>query len=191
MCYCKKICKGEFNMLRPDWTFVPKTREPIIKGNFCYVLINDGSVSVCDAVDYVLIPKTKYSKDHGYARTKLGRLHRFLNPEWKMTDHRDGNKLNNCRYNLRECNTSQNGANKKKSKGTSSYKGVSWNKRNKKWEVSIEFEGVKTHLGKYDNEITAAKTYDTKAIELFGEFARPNFIENQGHQEFGVLYSCL
>jgi hypothetical protein len=108
-----------------------------------------------------------------------------------MTDHRDGNKLNNCRYNLRECNTSQNAANKKKLDGaTSKYKGVSWNKRAGKWEVSIIARGAKYYLGKYDNEIDAAKAYDKKAIELFGEFARPNFI-NKGYQETGALYSCV
>ena len=165
-------------MLKPDWAFVPETREPIINGAFCYVLLKGGSVSVCDAKDIEILPNLMFQKKRGYACTSVGskRMHQWLNPNWKMTDHRDGNKLNNCRYNLRECNTSQNGANKKKSSGTSSiYKGVCWNKKKKKWESCIERLSVKYHLGIFDDELVAAKAYDIKAIELFGEFARPNF----------------
>ena len=192
-----KTARGNLIMLKPDFTFLPETREPIIKGNFCYILLSDGSVSVCDAGDIELLSKGKFSKDtHGYVRNQQGRLHRLLNPTWIQTDHKNEDKLNNCRYNLRECNNSENAANRSKFGGksgetSSKYKGVSWNKNNNKWAVSIIARRVKHNLGQHDNEINAAKAYDKKAIELFGEFARPNFIDNMGHQEAGVLYSCV
>lgn len=167
-------------MIKPDLTFKPETREHTINGDYCYTLLNDGTISVCDAQDVGLLPKKKFHKDHGYARTSDEKrsIHQFLNPDWKMTDHIDGNKLNNCRYNLRQCNNSQNGANRKKASGTTSiYKGVSWNKRDGKWEVCIEARKIRYHMGKYENEMIAAKAYDKRAIELFGEFAKTNFIE--------------
>lgn len=58
---------------------------------------------------------------------------------------------------------------------TSKFKGVSWNKRRLKWGTSI-YKNGKTHfLGYFNNEEEAAKTYDAKARELYGESAYQNF----------------
>ena len=64
-----------------------------------------------------------------------------------------------------------------KKTGTSEYKGVYWDKsgkRKKRWAVEIKKEGKKYCLGRYKNEIAAAKAYDQKARELFGDFAYLN-----------------
>lgn len=92
-------------------------------------------------------------------------------------DHRDGNGLNNQRYNLREATSQQNSFNiTKRSKTTSSaYKGVCWNRQNKQWQSYIYFN-KKIHLGYFEDEIDAAIAYNNKAIELFGEFAKLNII---------------
>ena len=58
---------------------------------------------------------------------------------------------------------------------TSKYKGVSWFKQTQKWRVEIKYQGKSTHLGYFDDEITAALVYDAKAYELRGEKARLNF----------------
>jgi hypothetical protein len=44
------------------------------------------------------------------------------------------------------------------------------------------YRGERFNLGAYDNEIEAARAYDRKAIELFGEFAYLNFPEEHGRQ---------
>lgn len=92
-------------------------------------------------------------------------------------DHINGNSLDNRKCNLRTCNRSQNNMNMEKTRGISKYKGVSWNKKSKKWEAYIQIFGKHKYLGSFDNEIKAARTYDNAAKEYFKEFARLNFSE--------------
>lgn len=58
---------------------------------------------------------------------------------------------------------------------SSSFRGVYYRQDIKKWSVSIYSKGKTYRLGCYDNEITAAKIYDEKAKELFGDKAKLNF----------------
>lgn len=69
---------------------------------------------------------------------------------------------------------SQNGANQIPKKKTSKYKGVCWYKAGNKWVAYIRKNNKKQHLGYHDLEVDAAKAYDKKAKELFGEFALVN-----------------
>lgn len=97
----------------------------------------------------------------------------------QLIDHKDGDGLNNTRANLRIATPSNNNQNSKPQKGGSSaYKGVSWFKRYKKWQVIITVNGRNKSLGYFIHEIEAAKAYDEAAIREFGEFARPNFPES-------------
>lgn len=89
-------------------------------------------------------------------------------------DHRDGNGLNNQRYNLREATSAQNQANRG-SFGKSKYKGV-FKMNNRPGYISkISNNRKNKHLGYFRSEIEAAKAYDKVAHELYGEFARLNF----------------
>ncbi len=91
-------------------------------------------------------------------------------------DHINHNTLDNRRSNLRICTRSQNQMNRKPSQNTSSkYKGVTWDKKAKKWKVHIVIIGKLKHLGYFHNEIFAAGVYDKAAIREFGEFAHLNF----------------
>ena len=93
-------------------------------------------------------------------------------------DHEDRNKLNCKRDNLRICNRSLNMANTElRSNNITGYKGVSWNKKARKYYVFIRINGKKTYLGCFDNELEAAKQYDKYALRYFGEFAYLNFKE--------------
>ena len=55
------------------------------------------------------------------------------------------------------------------SNSTSGFKGVSNCKG--KWQAHIKLNGKKINLGTYVHKEVAARAYDKKAMELFGEFA--------------------
>jgi hypothetical protein len=93
-------------------------------------------------------------------------------PEGVEVDHRDGDGLNNRRYNLRVCTHAQNGANQRIPKNnTSGFKGVYRQKDCSGWLAQIRG----TYLGLYDSAEEAARAYDTAAVRTFGEFASLNF----------------
>lgn len=101
-------------------------------------------------------------------------MHHFILGRVTRTDHRDGDGLNNTRFNLRPCSQSENLANKRKGSGTSRFKGVSWNKMTRKWAAAIWKDNVEHKLGHFPAEADAATAYNFKAYELYGEFARMN-----------------
>jgi hypothetical protein len=98
----------------------------------------------------------------------------------KIVDHKDGNGLNNQKNNLRLCSYSQNSQNSKRpSHNTSGYKGACWSKGSNKWQAYIKLNGKCIHLGYFTCLLKAARAYDLKAKELFGNFARLNFPESK------------
>jgi len=107
-------------------------------------------------------------------------MHRLISnaPRDKQVDHISHATLDNRKQNLRICTQAQNQHNTKLRKNTSSkYKGVSWCKINKKWLTQIRINTRGVYLGSFKSEIQAARAYDRKARELFGEFALLNFKE--------------
>lgn len=115
---------------------------------------------------------------YGYIK-KLGqvRLHRYVTNALpgEEVDHKDGNKLNNTKENLRRCTKAQNMCNSVKySTNKSGYKGVSFHKRSGKWQSTIMKNQKKIYIGLFDTPQEAAQAYDNKAKELFGEFAKTN-----------------
>jgi hypothetical protein len=103
----------------------------------------------------------------------MGRRRGFL------TDHINGNGLDNRRSNLRWATCAQNQANKRHQRNARSpYKGA-WppSSNHPKWRAAITHAGVRYFLGVFDSAEGAARAYDSKAKELFGEFAKLNFPE--------------
>jgi len=91
----------------------------------------------------------------------------------ELVDHRNGDSLDNRRSNLRLATHAQNSQNKKRERrNTSGYKGVTWNKKSKRWQSSIKSGGKSIYLGLFVDPLEAHNAYREKAIELFGEFAR-------------------
>jgi hypothetical protein len=61
------------------------------------------------------------------------------------------------------------------SKGSSTYKGVSWSERSSKWRAQIWHGGRVHHLGFFEVETDAAEAFDVKAREFRGARAVTNF----------------
>jgi len=90
---------------------------------------------------------------------------------------------NNCGYSPENCRWvtgKQNSANTRKSRnGTSKYKGVCWNARDRRWLAKLSNDGKSKHLGNHKTALAAAIAYDNAAYEIRGEFALLNFPERK------------
>jgi hypothetical protein len=155
------------------------------------ILLTKGKIALVDDDMFDYLNQWKwYAKNSGenwYAKRSVwanGKkhnisMHRLLmnisDPKIQI-DHKDGDGLNNQKSNLRFCTRSQNYMNKKSQvHKTSIYKGIYYHKASKKYIAKVGYNKNQIYLGYFKNELDAAKAYDIKALELFGEFARPNF----------------
>lgn len=99
----------------------------------------------------------------------------IITPEQSI-DHINGNTLDNRICNLRIASRTVQNHNKRKRQGCiSDFLGVSFAKRKQKWTSTITYERKVHCLGLYSEEEEAAKAYDRKALELYGEHAQTNF----------------
>ena len=149
-----------------------------------YISLGEGKSAMVDAADFEWLNRYKWRTtggSGGYARSTIGgknvAMHRLIMnaSPGLVVDHINGNIWDNRRHNLRVCTVAQNARNRRSLRGTSRFKGVSWNARCHKWRAAIYCMGKKIRLGDFENEIEAARAYDRKAKELFGQFAYLNF----------------
>ena len=180
-----------------------KMKDPndyIIEGNItkigCYGLKGEfKGYAVIDTVDIEKCKPYKWCMPDsykGYVVAKLlndssgvnVRLHNVImgitvSNDFKV-DHISRKRFDNRKENLRICNHSENLCNKSEQQNnTSGYKGVGWQKTQGYWSSKIQKDGIKYHLGFFDDPIEAAKAYNKKALELHGEFAYQNPIESE------------
>lgn len=144
--------------------------------------------AIIDEEDYNRVVGYKFCFTGGYAAARIKgtskriKLHRLIMnaPNGVDVDHKNGNKLDCRKENLRLATDSQNHANskiqRKRAHIQSRYKGVSWrNRRGGVWTAGIKVNYKTIYLGQYLTEEDAARAYDRAARDYFGEFARTNF----------------
>lgn|SRR5699024_5424629 len=116
-------------------------------------------------------------KDRDKGKPSVIFMHRFiLNHDGSEdVDHINNDRLDNRRENLRICERSDNLRNQQKSQNSSSkYKGVCWQRRDKKWQAYIMYNGKNKYLGYFDSEQEAAQAYNESALKYHGEYALLN-----------------
>lgn len=143
-----------------------------------------GNKFLIDFEDYEKVSvHTWYLDSKGYFASKnVGRLHRFLMnaPDGKEVDHINRDKTDNRKENLRIVGRSENSQNrnKHKNKTVCHYKGVYINKKTNKY-YAVVIKNRKCHYSKmFDTEKDAALAYNKIAIDLYGENAFQNVIQN-------------
>lgn len=149
--------------------------------------LTQGKFALVDDEDFDRVNQYKWRYDNGYAvrtthgshkmRKKISMHHFIMNTlECIETDHRDLNRSNNQKYNLRTCTTSQNQANRKLlPTNTSGFKGVKIRKEGY-IQGYIRVRGKLIYTGSFKNVIDAATAYNEVAKKYFGEFAQLNII---------------
>lgn len=108
-----------------------------------------------------------------YLRATSGRreyFHRVVCPEGEVTDHRNGDTLDDRRENLRPATRAENARNcRPRRDGSVPYRGV--RRSGARYRADIAAGGVRRFLGTFPTAELAAAAYAGAAAELHGEFS--------------------
>lgn len=136
--------------------------------------VNRGSAKIGDAVG-------SPDKD-GYIKVRIdGKMYRAGRLTWfyhhgiwpeNLIDHINGIRNDDSIENLREATYQENMFNRKSCGKYSPYKGVSWHKRDKKWQASYQLNGRRIFIGSYNTEQEAREAYQKVTKSLHKEFYR-------------------
>ncbi len=166
-----------------------KPRKPLrpirVEGETAYVELTQGLEAQIDASDIDLVSGKNWyalrNRNVVYAATSVslggGRdatiyMHKVLSG-FALTDHADGNGLNNRRANLRDATPSDNAKNRRRqANNTSGFKGVAFHKRIGLWQARIGTNRKRVHLGYYATPEEAHAHYLAASKDIHGQFAR-------------------
>jgi hypothetical protein len=150
-------------------------------GNFYTTLVDDDIYNFINNNECRINLKTDKNNNKCYAsinyKGKKRGLHIFIygnkdinykSPKGYIIDHINGDELDNRIENLRETTRKKNGQNRE---SKNKYKGVYWDKRDKKWYSKYS----NTYLGFFETQEKAARKYDEYLIVYSDYGDRLNF----------------
>lgn len=150
------------------------------------IFLSQGKITLVDDQDYPELSKHRWyaeeRKDIGtfYAMRNTPRIngkhgtirmHRQIFPGHHKVDHKDHDGLNNQRHNLRPCNNSQNGMNRRGPQviSSSGLRGVGMTRAGN-WRARIKVGYKEVCLGTFGSKEQAAAEYAKANRMYFGEF---------------------
>lgn len=135
-----------------------------------------------DLEDYDLIKNYCWliNTQTGYVCTRNRKhqlkLHKLLFP-YDIIDHKNHNKADNRKENLRIVTSSKNSMNRKISKNNSSgVTGVCWHKKSQRWVARITVDNHRIELGSFSNFEDAVKARKEAEEKYFGEYSYDNSV---------------
>jgi hypothetical protein len=118
--------------------------------------------------------------DHSSASSRTVRMHRvilerLLGRQPGEVSHKNRDRLDNRRSNLREATASERAqAGTKHTATTSRFRGVSFSRSKGKWVARISVQSRRIYLGAFRNEEDAALAYNQAALRYYGKDAGLN-----------------
>ena len=159
--------------------------------NYRLIPLTNNMSAIVDLIDYEELSKFKWHARkcdslwyacgmHKNKDNSTVYMHRYINktPKGFVTDHINGNTLDNRRSNLRSVNRQQNSINRgKASNNTSGYVGVTWDKYTRKWIAQIMFGQKHIYLGRYFDINDAIMARQSAERKYFGEYLRGDAVK--------------
>lgn len=178
-----KSC-GCYNAERRHVQKNTKSIQWIVEEEITRGITNSGKEFIIDTDDFEKVKNyCWYISSQGYVcansrngNSKRLNIHRIVMDAKKgdLVDHKNWNKLDNRKSNLRLASKSQNNTNiKLKSNNTTGYPGITMNKSGS-YVVRISQNGTRIYLGTYKNFEDAVKVRRSAEIELHGDWSGEN-----------------
>lgn len=140
---------------------------------------NTGKKFIFDKEDFNLLKgHSWFENDQGYIMTSLRgrsmRMHRMLVncKDGDIIDHRNRNRVDNRRCNLRIATRQLNGMNRGANKNSrTGVKGVGFDMKSKRYIARMVVDGMSIHLGTFRTQEEAQMARQKAEERYFGEFA--------------------
>ena len=149
------------------------------------IKLTQGKFTIIDSEDYKYLNQFKWQIDKDdyavrKASRKFGKPRKTFRmareimkfPKNKEVDHKNHDKLDNRKTNLRICTHAQNQMNRNLQKNnTSGFSGILWSSQKNKWIAQIHKNNKKIHLGSFKKIESAILTRKNAEKLYYGNFA--------------------
>lgn len=146
-----------------------------------YIVLSNGLQTKVDEDIHKEFRQYKWHVANGYVARHVSThpdvreyLHRVVNntPNGFVTDHINGDKLDNRRSNLRTATVAENAINYDRKNGTKNpYRGVSLHSKSGLWRARISYRRTEITIGYFKSPEEARMVYLCVANQFYGEFA--------------------
>lgn len=177
-CTMKEVFKSSQSLARKKDNIYEEKNGYILINN--KVKIDKGDLTLIQSYNkYVAVNSSGYAlmwvngREMFIHRLVLG-LPQEYNPEDGLIgEHKNGDRADCRKTNLRICKKSNNPINCKKYKNNSTgHKGVYWHKKNKKWIACIFYNKQRLYLGSFEEYDAAVQARENAELQYFGEYRR-------------------